>query len=132
MVKKAMETRVIDDSPGVTSAPEEPTLPENDGSTTLVLTTEIPVYNERTRTIERMKKITFRKPTALDIIELGNPVAYDPISEPPKIDHKPTIMIQMMTRLSGVPLASLAKMEPRDLVSCFWALTPFFMPRPDI
>lgn len=112
------------------SSPDDP--PKNDGSVSIILLHDIPVYSEKDRMIIRVKEITFRKPTGLDLLETGNPVVFNPLADPPSVEHKPTVMLNMMSRLSGIATASLTKLDPTDMVSCFWVLTPFFMPRADV
>jgi len=77
-----------------------------------------------TKTIDR---IVFRRPTGGDILEVGNPVIFDPGRA--QITHDMQRMPLMIFRLSGVQPPVLAKMDPRDLVDCMWAITPFFIPR---
>ena len=94
----------------------------DDGSVTVALRSPIPVFADKVSTIK------FRKPTGGDIIRVGNPVVFDPISDPPKITHDEKKMTVMMARLAGVPISSLDFLDPRDWTSCAWALSPFFMP----
>lgn len=121
-------------SPTAPQTPEIPVKTETlpDGTFVIPLTTAIPVYDEVTKAITRVKVLKFRKPTGLDLIEVGNPVLFNPMADPPSIEHKTGLMLRMMERLSDIPMASLYKLEPTDMVSCFWALTPVFMPRADI
>lgn len=77
-----------------------------------------------------MLLLTFREPTARDLLSIGNPVIFDPISDPPKILHDEKRMNAMMSLLAGVPPSSIASMSPRDWVTCAWGLTPFFVPVP--
>lgn len=90
----------------------------------ITLAKPIPVFKDK------VAEIKFRKPTGGDIIRIGNPVQFDPISNPPRISHDAGKMTAMMARLSGFPSSSFDFMEPQDWVSCAWALTPFFMPTP--
>lgn len=94
-----------------------------DTSITVTLSKPIPVY------AEKVSVLKFRKPTAGDIIRIGNPVEFDPISEPPKISHHAHRMTAMMARLANIPLSSIDFMDPQDWVSCAWALSPNFMPK---
>lgn len=101
--------------------------PESDAPTdeaiTVTLSRPIPVFDEKVLSLK------FRRPTAADIIQIGNPVMFDPISDPPKVEHHAPRMTAMMARLSGVPASSLAKMETEDWIACAWELSPFFIPR---
>ena len=97
--------------------------------------TPLPGYTlELTRPIEAhgntVTVLTFREPTARDLLAVGNPVIFDPISEPPKILHDEKRMNAMMSMLAAVPPSSIATMHPRDWVTCAWGLTPFFVPVP--
>jgi len=106
-----------------TTAAEAPAVPE-DTSISVTLSKPIPVY------AEKVSVIKFRKPNGGDIIRVGNPVLFDPISDPPRISHDAARMTAMMARLANIPTSSFDFMDPQDLVSCFWSLTPFFMPAP--
>lgn len=74
--------------------------------------------------------LRFREPTANDLILIGNPVIFDPISDPPKVTHDERRMSAMFARLAGIPPSSISLMSPRDWVTCAWGLTPFFVPVP--
>ena len=74
-------------------------------------------------------EIPVRRPTAGDILQVGNPVIFDPVSDPPQITHHPGRMSQMIFRLTGVSPPVQATMDPQDIVGLFWHLTPFFIPR---
>jgi hypothetical protein len=90
-----------------------------------------PLQKSRT---EVLNELTFREPTALDIIRCGgNPcrievtevsggrVIYNPI-----IDDKK--MIILMANLCGLLEPQLQKMDPRDYNSCAYRLRSFFLP----
>jgi Phage tail assembly chaperone proteins, E, or 41 or 14 len=81
---------------------------------------------------EQVSVLKLRKPTGADLIRIGNPVIFDPITDPPRITHDMPRMVQMLMRLSGVPTSSFDQLDPRDLVSCAWAVTNFFLPTPGI
>ena len=95
----------------------------SDESFAVTLSKPIPVFDEKVSVLK------FRKPTAADIIQIGNPVLFDPISDPPRVEHHAQRMTAMMARLSGVPASSLARMETDDWIACAWELSPFFIPR---
>ncbi len=107
-----------------TAAPAAENAPADDGSISVPLEKPIQVFADKVTVLK------FRKPTAADIIQLGNPVIFDPFSDLPKLTHDARIMTAMMARLAGVPSSSIGFLEPRDWVSCAWALSPFFMPIP--
>jgi hypothetical protein len=90
-----------------------------------------PIQKSRT---EVLNEITFREPTAMDIIRCGgNPcrievtevsggrVIYNPV-----IDD--TRMLILMANLSGLIEPQLQKMDPRDYNSCAYRLRSFFLP----
>lgn len=140
---KRVETRVLDEGGALAnkpppspaeSSPDETAKQwaQPDGSISVPLIYDVPVFDEGSGSIERVKVLKFRKPTGLDLLEIGNPVVFDALSEPPRVEHKTQIMLRMMSRLSDIPYASLAKMDTQDMVTCFWALTPNFMPRLDV
>lgn len=77
---------------------------------------------------EEVSTIKMRLPTTGGIARVGNPVEFDPISDPPKISHHQQRMMAMVARLSNIPTGSLEKMAPQDWVACCWAVTPRFLP----
>jgi Phage tail assembly chaperone proteins, E, or 41 or 14 len=96
--------------------------PAPEGSITVTLTKPIPVFNDKVAVLK------FRAPTGGDLIRIGNPVIFDPITDPPRVTHDTSKMTVMMAKLSGIPASSLEFLNPQDWVACAWALTPFFMP----
>ena len=107
------------------NTPESTTTPpaEADGSVSVELKNPIRAYNDT------LSAIKFRKPTGGDMMRIGNPVDFDPISDPPKISHN-NHMVPMLARLANIPTSSFENMDTQDLVACYWAVTPFFMPTP--
>ena len=89
----------------------------------VTLSSPIPVF------AEMRSVITMRKPTGLDLIKVGNPVQFDPVSDPPRIEHNMPRMVAMIARLANIPTGSVEKMDPRDLASCAWQLSSFFLPK---
>jgi hypothetical protein len=79
---------------------------------------------------ETVSVLIFREPTARDLLQIGNPVIFDPISDPPRVTHDERKMHAMLSLLGNVPPSSIAQLSPRDWVSCAWGLTPFFVPVP--
>jgi Phage tail assembly chaperone proteins, E, or 41 or 14 len=90
---------------------------------TVTLSTPINAYGEDVSVIK------MRKPTGADLLRVGNPVEFDPISDPPKISHNMQRVQQMVARLANIPSSSLEKMATQDWVACAWAVTPFFLPK---
>lgn len=87
---------------------------------------------------EELKELTFREPSALDIIRAGgNPcrievidlaggqVAFQPIIDDAK-------MMRLMANLAGLLEPQLQKMDTRDYNSCAHRLRRFFLPEQGI
>jgi hypothetical protein len=94
-----------------------------------------PIQKNRT---EILNELTFREPTAMDIIRCGgNPcrieitevaggrVIYNAVID----DQK---MIVLMANLCGLLEPQLQKMDPRDYTSCAYRLRSFFLPEQGI
>lgn len=83
---------------------------------------------------EEINELTFREPTAMDIIRCGgNPCRIEIIDLPsgqvafyPMIDD--VKMMRVMANLSGMLEPQLQKMDPRDYNSCAHRLRRFFLP----
>ncbi|TCR60941.1 phage tail assembly protein [Bosea sp. BK604] len=91
---------------------------EDTGGMTFPLHKKIEAHGE---TIAELK---LREPTALDIIEVGNPVRLDGANN--TIFHDDRKMQHMIARLANVPPSAVAQLAPNDFVAIGWALTPFF------
>jgi hypothetical protein len=83
--------------------------------------------------LKRIEELFFRKPTAMDIIEVGgNPVIMDMFADDPmgtmRFDGKQ--MTAMMARLSATNPPFLTKMSAADWTFCAWQLSGFFLPAP--
>jgi len=91
---------------------------------TVTLSTPIKSYGEDVAVLK------MRLPTGADLLRVGNPVDFDPISDPPKISHNMQRVQAMVARLANIPSGSIEKMSTQDLVACAWAITPHFLPRP--
>ena len=76
----------------------------------------------------RVTEIPVRRPTAADILYVGNPVILNPMVDPPSITHDPRLMAPMIFRLTKLSPPELEKMDPRDLVGLFWFISPFLIP----
>lgn len=77
---------------------------------------------------EEVSVLKIRKPTGADLIAVGNPVKFSPFTKPPTVEHDMTRVIEMVARLANVPSSSLAKLEPAELISLAWEISPFFIP----
>eukprot|EP01037_Dinobryon_pediforme_P017837 gene17837-18065_t len=77
---------------------------------------------------DKVDTLTLREPTGGDIMAIGNPVEFDPISDPPRIKIDDTRMGNMIARLANVPPSSLRSMVPKDMINLGWILSNFFMP----
>lgn len=77
---------------------------------------------------EDVKAFTLREPTGADIIAVGNPVNFDPVSSPPRVQIDDARMAAMIARLAAVPPSAVAALSPKDLINLGWALASFFMP----
>jgi hypothetical protein len=79
---------------------------------------------------EVLNELTFREPTARDIIRVGgNPVRTE-FGVGTTIDDKK--MLDLMANLSGVMTPYLELMDTRDYNSCAYRLRGFFLPEPDL
>jgi hypothetical protein len=119
---KAPEPQIEPEAPSPEEVPEWPMV---------IKLLHKPLQKSRTETLD---ELTFREPTAMDIIRCGgNPcrieiteitggkVLYNPV-----IDDKK--MIVLMANLSGLLEPQLQKMDPRDYNSCAYRLRSFFLP----
>lgn len=102
---------------------EKPDAPAGDDVIVFMLRKPIQAFDEK------LAELRFRRPTGRDLIQIGNPVLFDPVSEPPRIQHDMPRVVAMLARLAEVPASSIEKLEPEDLVDAAWAVTPFFIPR---
>jgi hypothetical protein len=79
---------------------------------------------------EELTVLKLRKPTGIDLIEIGNPVNFYPYATPVKIEHDMAKVQAMVARLANIPSSSVARIGPQDLVGLAWAISPFFIPAP--
>lgn len=79
---------------------------------------------------EEVTTLKLRKPTGLDLIEIGNPVTFYPYADPVKVEHDMPKVQAMVARLANIPSSSVSRIGPRDLVGLAWAISPFFIPAP--
>lgn len=75
-----------------------------------------------------LKTLTIREPTASDIIACGNPVEFNPISDPPSVRIRDREMGAMLSRLTNISPVGIGRMAPKDLINAGWVLAPFFVP----
>lgn len=110
--------------------PEKSVEPLPDAWPLVVKLMHKPVQKTLTETV---KELTFREPTAGDIIRAGgNPVRVEvaditgnQVTYNFRIDDAK--MLRLMATLSGVLEPFLAKMDPRDYNSCAYRLQRFFV-----
>jgi phage FluMu protein gp41 len=87
---------------------------------------------------EDLNELTFREPTAMDIIRAGgNPVRIDVtelagglVTYSPVIDDAK--MMRIIANLTGLVEPQIQKMDPRDYSSCAHRLRRFFLPEQGI
>ena len=73
--------------------------------------------------------LALREPNGGDLLAVGNPVNWDPFSDPPKITFDFAKVVKMLSRLSGgVSEAMIARMSPNDLTDVAWDIAGFFTP----
>ena len=83
---------------------------------------------------EELSELTFREPTAMDIIRCGgNPCRIEIVDLPSgQVAFYPIIddgkMMRLMANLAGMLEPQLQKMDPRDYNSCAHRLRRFFLP----
>jgi hypothetical protein len=80
---------------------------------------------------KEVTKIVCRRPTAGDIMDVGNPVRLNFGGEDgktPEVTFNDKRMGLMLARLGGIPPSSVKQIAPRDFVSACWALQSFFLP----
>ena len=77
---------------------------------------------------EEHKSLEFREPISEDIIACGNPVIVNMLVDPPDVKFDDARMGAMMSRLAGVPMSAIGKMDPQDFAAASWILAPFFLP----
>jgi hypothetical protein len=121
----------IDEAKAVPVEPEAPPPVEVPDWPMVIKLLHKPIQKSRTETLN---ELTFREPTAMDIIKCGgNPcrieitdvsggrVKYNPVIDDAK-------MFVLMANLSGLLEPQLQKMDPRDYNSCAYRLRSFFLP----
>ena len=87
---------------------------------------------------EEITEITFREPTAMDVIRCGgNPCRIEVTEQAGgTVTYSPVIddarMMRLMANLSGLLEPQLQKMHPNDYASCAHRLRRFFLPEQGI
>ena len=107
-----------EDQPAADNVDADPNL-----LTTFVLQKPIRAYDEMVSVLK------LRKPTGADLIRVGNPVIFSPFADPPRIEHDMSKVVAMVARLANVPSSSLEALDPQELTSLAWAISPFFVPK---
>jgi hypothetical protein len=75
-----------------------------------------------------LTELVLREPTTDDVIKAGDPVKFDPISDPPSMDFDDARMAKMLSRLAEIPPSSIAKLATKDFAQLKWIIAPFFVP----
>jgi hypothetical protein len=78
---------------------------------------------------EEITELRLRAPTANDVIQIGNPIALDISTDPPRATPDDRKMAQMIARLADVPPSSIGQMDPNDFTGAIIRTLPFFVPR---
>jgi hypothetical protein len=140
-MNKAAREGFVEDSPvdkvDTKSKPEvaiEPEIPVEDVPPEWPMVIRLlhkPIQKSRTETLN---ELTFREPTALDIIRSGgNPCRLEVVEVTGgQATYRFVIddakMFVLMANLSGLLEPQLQKMDPRDYNSCAYRLRGFFLP----
>ena len=79
---------------------------------------------------ETKTSLVFREPSANDVYEIGDPtrIVYDDKGRG-RMEIDDAKMMELMSRLSGVPLGSIKMMKVTDYTNSKWAVASFFAPR---
>jgi len=113
------------------AAPAQAPASGNAWTMKITLAEPIEITDAGGQILHKIEELTFRKPTAMDMIEVGgNPVFMNVYSDDPsstiRFDGKQ--MSAMIARLSATPPPFIAKMSPADWTYCAWHLSGFFLP----
>lgn len=130
-----VEDEPVDDVNATTAPAVEPAAPELPEWPLTIELRHRPIDKGRGETIN---ELTFREPTAMDIIRSGgNPCRIDVTEQAGgQVTYAPVIddakMMRLMANLSGLLEPQLQKMDPRDYNSCAHRLRRFFLPEQGI
>jgi len=91
----------------------------HDGIYRMALRKPIPAHGEDISTLE------IREPTGGDIISIG---VIAVINDDGNMSFDMAKSARMLSRLSSVPVSSIERMAPNDLISATWIIAPFFIP----
>lgn len=95
---------------------------------TIKLKRPIQIKDARTQEVrEEYATLTFREPTALDIVQVGMPVIITDYEAMSVVFDAPK-MAAMMARLAKVPVVYITGMDPVDWVNCATMLQRNFLP----
>jgi hypothetical protein len=75
---------------------------------------------------EEVSVLKLRKPTGIDLIEIGNPVNFYPYATPVKIEHDMPKVQAMVARLANIPSSSIAA-SVRMISSAWRGLSALFL-----
>lgn len=113
------------------AAPAQAPAAGNPWAVKVTLSEPIEITDAGGQVLRRIDELFFRKPTAMDIIEVGgNPVNMDIFADEPSstIRFDGRQMSAMIARLSNTPPPFVGKMAPSDWMYCAWQLSGFFLP----
>jgi hypothetical protein len=77
---------------------------------------------------EMLEELSFREPTARDIIRHGVPVKWNLTASPPTPEFDPKSMREMLAACSGRLPFFFDNLKPQDFMALCWGLAPFFLP----
>lgn len=93
-----------------------------DGKYTLTLTKPITTEDGP------QDSLTLLEPSGGDVMAAGNPVKFNPFSDPPVIEIDEKKMAAMIARCAKITPVFLGRMAPKDIIAAGWVLAPFFIP----
>lgn len=104
-------------------APEaEVKAPTRPKEITIDLDTPVQAYGDM------VKKLTFRRPTGGDIMQLGDGYPINIDWQTGRVTPNPKVMGEMMAILANVPPSAIRSMDANDWSTCAHALMGFFPP----
>lgn len=95
-----------------------------DGKYVLALSKPLPNLEGGADIVE----LVLREPTGLDMMEAGNPVIYNPVLAPDRIDFDERKLAAMISRVASQPMAVIKRMSPKDMINAGWSIAGFFLP----
>jgi hypothetical protein len=114
---------IVDKPKPDAAAPAAPAQPKQ-RKMEIVIDLEVPVMAHG----EMIKQIKFRRPTAKDVMSIGNayPIHIDWTTG--EVRPNPPAMGEMMVILAAVPPPTINAMDIEDFATCSFALMGFFPP----